>query len=351
MENQNDAFIDPQANVQELPVEPGEPPTEQGKNRRWLLWGCVGLFIICMLVAAGGVYSYNRVKNLFPIVSQNPTAASSTVQPVVSAESATCGRSDQEVILLLAYDQQVEPPFGSDGVRLLRADYAAGQVDLLALPRGLWVVAPQSVQPGLKAASLGELYQYGLEHGGTNLDAARTSASKLVSQALYENFNLSSNNFIVMRLDTFAQILDSLGGIDITLPQSYTLNGQTYPAGPQHWNGSTTLQFVRALPQGQNDWDRFTRQDLVLQALRSSSLAASAAAQLPQVLVQFKSGVTTDLDATSIASLSCLLAQTGAGEIKSESLPQNLVKPGPGVYLIPDYDAVKAYLQAWEQGK
>jgi polyisoprenyl-teichoic acid--peptidoglycan teichoic acid transferase len=344
MENQNDAVMEP------LP-SPEDVPAEKGKNRRWILWGCSGLFIVCMLIVAGGVYSYNRVRNLIPAASQSSTDVSTTEQPVVSAESAYCGRSDQQIILLLAYDQQVEPPYGSDGVRLLRVDYASGQVSLLALPRGLWVVAPQQVQPDLKAAGLGEMYQYGLAHGGTNLDSARTSAALLVSQALTENFDLSANNFIVMRLDTFAQILDSLGGIDITLPQSYTLNGQTYPAGPQHWGGSTTLQFVRALPQDQNDWDRFSRQDLVLQAIRSSSLASSAATHLPELMVQFKTGITTDLDAASIASLSCLLAQTGAGQVTVQSLPPDMVTPGPGTYLIPDYDAIKAYLQAWEQGK
>lgn len=277
-----------------------------------------------------------------PAATQAPAAATPAAM-----QAGTCGRSDQQIILLLGYDAQVEYPYGSDGLRLLRADYADQRIQLLALPRGLWVVAPQELQPTLQAASLGELYQHGLDQGGPDIKEARTSAAHLVAQALYENFGLAAGDFMVLEMATFAQVVDSLGGIDITLPETVTLNGHVYDAGPQHWDGATALLFVRELPVENTEWDRFDRQDLVLQAIKASAASAKGLTETPDLLAGFKDGVTTDLSAFDLASFVCLWQQIPEGHVQVESLPEDMVTQGPGVYLMPDYEAIRDYLQHW----
>jgi anionic cell wall polymer biosynthesis LytR-Cps2A-Psr (LCP) family protein len=328
------------------------------KSKPIILWIVIIFLVVCLLAIAGSVFAWNR---LMPSAQETPlvdvgedaTVALTTESQVTAqpTQPVMCGRSDQQITLLLAYDTMLEYPYGSDGVRLLKVDYANQRIELLALPSRLWVVAPQQAQPALQAASLGELYQYGLNQGGLDVKESRTSAAHLVAQALFDNFGLVSNNFAVIETETFAQLVDSLGGIDITLPMATTLNGQVYNAGTQHWNGATTLNYVRALPAGQDEWDRFARQNLVLSAIKSSAQASSGLTQIPDLLVQFGSGLTTDLSLTDMSDLSCLSKQIPSDQVQIESLPANLVSSGPGIYLMPDYEAMKVYLQGWMSGR
>jgi anionic cell wall polymer biosynthesis LytR-Cps2A-Psr (LCP) family protein len=311
------------------------------------------ILLLLFTIGIGGCSSFSgqilpQSATATPSAEVNVTSATLavTAAPAV-AQAGVCGRSDQQIILLLGYDARVEYPYGSDGLRLLRADYAYQQIQLLALPRGLWVVAPQALQPTLQAASLGELYQYGLEQGGPDIEEARTTAAHLVAQALYENFALAAGHFMVVEMATFVQVVDSLGGIDITLPETVTLNGRVYNAGPQHWDGATALQFVRELPVENTEWDRFERQDLVLQAIKASAASAEWLTQIPDLLDGFMGGVTTDLSAFDLASFVCLWKQIPEGRVQVESLPEDMVTQGPGVYLMPDYEAISDYLQNW----
>lgn len=334
-----------------------ETEKPEKKPRSVILWVVIILLIVCVLGISGSVFAWRRLAQpaqATPLVDVGDATVAvapqsqGTAQP---AQPAQCGRSDQQIILLLAYDTKLEYPYGSDGVRLLKVDYANQRIDLLALPRGLWVLAPQRVQPTLKTASLGELYQYGLDQGGPDVKAARTAAAQLVAQALFDNFGLVSNNFAVLETETFAQVVDSLGGIDVTLPAATTLNGQVYNAGPQHWDGATALLYVRALPAGENDWDRFSRQNLVLQAIKSSRGSISGLTEIPDLLVKFESGMTTDLNTSDMSNFSCLSKQVPPSQVQVESLPAELVSQGPGLYLIPNYDAMTAYLQKWAFGR
>jgi len=330
--------------------------TEKKKPSPLLLWGLFVLALVCVLVVGGSAlaYAWNQVAQPArgtPLVDVKGAPAATAAATSVAAQPGTCRRSGQQIILLLGYDTRVEYPFGSDGLRLLRADYANQRMELLALPRGIWVAVPAEVQPALQAASLGELYQYGLDQGGPDVKDARTTAARLVAQALYDNFGLAPDNFVVAEMQAFQQVVDSLGGIDITLPDDTTLNGQVYTAGAQHWDGATTLAFVRALPTPDTDWDRFARQNLVLQAMKDSSSAPSLLTQLPVLLTQLEAGVTTDLSLSGLADVSCLARQMPQGQVQPQSLPEDLVTQGPGVYLIPDVEAMSAYLQGWASGK
>jgi anionic cell wall polymer biosynthesis LytR-Cps2A-Psr (LCP) family protein len=337
---------------QNNPANPEEPEKPEKKSRSVFLWGAIILLLICLLGGGGSYFAWKRLTQPTPLVDVGEEAAETAAPDLQgTAQPAVCGRSDQQIILLLAYDTMLEYPYGSDGVRLLKVDYANHRIELLALPSRLWVVAPQQVQPTLQAASLGELYQYGLNQGGMDVKEARTAAAQLVAQALFDNFGLVSNNFAVLETETFAQIVDSLGGIDITLPASTTLNGQVYNAGKQHWDGATALEFVRVLPAEQDDWDRFARQNLVLSAIKASAQASSGLTQIPDLLVQFGSGLTTDLSVTDMTDISCLSRQVPADQVQVESLPAELVTPGPGIYLMPDYEAMTAYLQEWMFGR
>ena len=339
----------------EFTENPEDPETEGKKSHSVILWGVIILLLVCVLAGGGTYFGWKRLSQ--PIQSTALVnvgeEATATAAPELrgTAQPAACGRSDQQIILLLAYDAKLEFPYGSDGVRLLKMDYANQRIELLALPRGLWVVAPQEVQPTLQAASLGELYQYGLDQGGLDIKVARAEAARLVAQALFDNFSLVSDNFAVLETETFAQVVDSLGGIDVTLPAATTVDGTVYNAGTQHWDGVTALQYVRALPQGEDDWDRFSRQDLVLSAIKSSAKASSGLAQIPSLLVNFERGLTTDLNAADLVNISCLVKQVPNGQMQVEELPVELVSPGPGVYLMPNYEAMTAYFQKWMFGQ
>ncbi len=91
------------------------------------------------------------------------------------------------------------------------------------------------------------------------------------------------DKYILIDMYVFADIIDLMGGIDLTLEEdlidpSYTTydNGVWstlyYPAGDYHLNGTQTLRVARSRHYS-SDYDRAERQQLILEAIKDKALS------------------------------------------------------------------------------
>lgn len=164
--------------------------------------------------------------------------------------------------------------------------------------------------------------------------------------------------FAAINLLGFKQMVDSIGGVDITVLRA--INDPTYSdeydnltgfylkPGTYHMNGHTALAFVRSRKGvGDNDFTRADRQQQLLTAIRDKLTAGNLLLSLPGLLDAVGNTIATDVPSGRIAALA--QAVQGADMSRLERIvlqPPEYMYAEPfssaGYILIPDLDAIRA---------
>jgi LCP family protein required for cell wall assembly len=116
----------------------------------------------------------------------------------------------------------------------------------------------------------------------------------------------------LVALDGFVDLIDSLGGIDITVVKPVDDPGQVQPdgsvmdvvipAGDYHFDGQMALAYARARRQD-SDYFRMDRQRCVLEAVAEQFDAITLLQRLPQISEAVQAGLVTDLPLTELPDL------------------------------------------------
>ncbi len=114
-------------------------------------------------------------------------------------------------------------------------------------------------------------------------------ASEIVSRITH----LYINKAIVFDFKAFGTIIDTLGGIDVTLAQPFQETQQwgytfSLPAGKNHLNGEQALYYARSRFSS-SDFDRTRRQQQIIQAIKEKAAALGLLSSSSKVLDLFTS--------------------------------------------------------------
>ena len=154
----------------------------------------------------------------------------------------------------------------------------------------------------------------------------------MLARTLELNFGVKVDHYIAVSMDVFVNLVDAIGGIDITLPQE--VDGRTYsdrsarlvfPAGSQHLSGEQALTLGRI--RNVSVFSRAKHQNLVMCAVRKKMESPDALAQIPEIISSFKNHIQTDLTPVQISQLACLGTRIPRGNILYASFPRELFKP------------------------
>jgi len=257
-----------------------------------------------------------------------------TLAPTLKFETQTavppflyCSNS-LPTMTILALGTDVRPgqsrPGLTDVMRAVRVDFQGQRVTTLEFPRDLWVQIPGIENSlGTDHQKLNTAYAYGSpEHGPS-----------LLASTLDLNFGLKADHYMVANMNVFAEVVDTLGGLDITIPPG-GIDGRTssdrserlvFPEGPQHLNGEQALTLARI--RNVSVFTRAKNQNLVLCALRKKVESPEAILQLPAIINSFMSNIQTDLTPGQISQLACLGTQMPRSNILFATFPHELFYP------------------------
>jgi LCP family protein required for cell wall assembly len=206
-------------------------------------------------------------------------------------------------------------------MRAVRVDFQAQRVTTLEFPRDLWVRIP-GIEQNLKTdrQKLNTAYAYGSpEHGPS-----------LLARTLDLNFGLTVDHYIVANMNVFSEVVDALGGLDVTIPAG-GIDGRTssdrsarlvFPEGPQHLDGAQALTLARL--RNVSVFDRAEHQNLVMCALQKKIERPEIILRLPAIINSFMNNVQTDLTPEQISQLACLGTRMPRGNILFASFPRQL---------------------------
>lgn len=213
---------------------------------------------------------------------------------------------DRLNVLLLGSDgrpEELDFP-RTDSLMLLSWDREENTIDLLSLPRDLWVPVPGQDPTKINLVySIGEHESWG---GGVPLLIDTVEA--LINQPIH--------HYLWLDFDGFIQIVDQIGGIPIYVP--WDIVDEKYPtadygyeffelkAGSHVLDGATALKYARTRTQD-GDFNRVGRQqDVVNAIIRQVTHPANSARLLlaaPEILRTMGYSIRTDLSITEILQL------------------------------------------------
>jgi len=142
-----------------------------------------------------------------------------------------------------------------------------------------------------------------------------------------------------------ADLIDTVGSVTVNIPEAFTSGSVTFEPGEQQLNGQQAMLYMRALPESSSEWDRFSRQDLALLALRDKLLSPDVLAKLPELIKIYQKLFVTDLSPAQALDLSCLIQKMSVENIQFKEVSPEMVSPGPEGSMLPDVPAIAEFLK------
>jgi LCP family protein required for cell wall assembly len=188
----------------------------------------------------------------------------------------------EKTIILLGSDQRPGAPDFRTDILIVVVLSPDGSVRLLSFPRDLWVYLPGRFMQRINTAQ---------EYGGFDL-----------LQATFQyNFGFAPQSFVLTDFNGFRSMVDDLGGIDVSVGQTYHdaregyfPQGYTVKAGIVHMDGDTALWYSRSR-ESTGDLDRLRRSQEVVVAIGRKLLSLDGLTRIPQLYQAMRSSVVTDL--------------------------------------------------------
>ncbi|HEX2911196.1 MAG TPA: LCP family protein [Chloroflexia bacterium] len=302
----------------------GPPPVRPSRPRRRFRVGPIigyvllGAFILAVL---GGLFAATRVFNFLGNIS---VQRQDTKGNVVTGSSVTGhGRVN---IVILGVDRRPNDNEGtrSDTILVMSVDQDAKTANMLSIPRDLWVKIPGYGSNRINAAySLGDGERPG--QGGP----------PLVKETILQNFGLKIDYFVEVDFNGFRSIVDAIGGINIDVKkplidneyptEDYGIKRIYIPAGLQHMDGQTALEYARSR-HSDSDLGRNQRQQEVVLAVREQgiNLGLITNTKLQSAL---QGAIKTDLQPGDILGLAQIAVGMKRDAIKQFSIDANSAHP------------------------
>jgi LCP family protein required for cell wall assembly len=255
------------------------------------------------------------------LVTFAPTVSFPTNTPV-----AKCNGPGIMNVLVIGSDARGDNyTYGlADAIRLVRIDFVTPKVTVLEFPRDLWVEIPHIADnlDGQTHEKLNQAFLYG--NPGFKYWDEPSQGSGLLALTLNVNFGAKIDHYLTVNMRTFENIVNAVGGIDVTIKDKETARTTDLPIGTHHLNGSEALKLVRNRESG--IFERADNQNIVLCALRKKLTSPAIVTQIPELIEAFQDNIRTDFTPAQLSQLACLASQMPPENVSLVSFPANLFK-------------------------
>jgi len=297
------------------------PPRVRRPRRRWSWKRRIGvtLLLVLLLIVIWSIAGYLSFRGGVAKANERLQKTSPGIERVLASQDGAV-LSNPTTILMLGRDfantDQRVTLNHSDSIMVLRTDPSRHRLAYLSIPRDLRVAIPGNGEQKINAA---------MQIGGPAL-VVRTI------EALTGNA-LRINHVMIVDFANFKDLIDNVGGIDITVPAPILSNkfdcpydaagcarwkGWRFAKGRQHMDGRRALIYSRIrenqLDPRDTDITRGGRQQAVLRAALHKLLGFGTFVKLPFNGKSLMRPLTTDLSAWQFVQLGWVLKRAGDGK-------------------------------------
>lgn len=343
---------------------PPNEPTRGGhgkkrKKKRMPVWQKVIIIvlvviILLMVTAVAAVWMKlnginriqigNEVQTSEDFEQDDPDAEDTINDDSITFAETDKVHADEDVIniLLIGRDSRnADTERGrSDSMIVVSLNRKTQQISMVSLMRDCYVQIP--------------------EHKNNKLNSAFAFGGyELMDKTISQNFGIEIDYNVGVNFDGFEQVVDKLGGIDITL----TADEADYMAlwgfpdmveGVNHMTGEQALCYARTRYVGTgkeaNDFGRTYRQRVVMTTVYQEMMKKSLP-EIWSILDSIMDCVETDMTNTEIISIGTEFYNMGIDNLQSYRLPQDDEYTDEKIdgmsVLVVDFDAAQQHLQEW----
>lgn len=169
----------------------------------------------------------------------------------------------------------------TDTIMVATVDFEQQKVSVLQIPRDTFV------GKATPTGKINAIYNRGKDWDYNGLEG--------LSQMIYEMFQLNIDHYVTLKMDGFADIVDSIGGVEMNVPVDMELNGTYVSAGTQVLNGKQAIAVVRTRNVYNNgDLGRIETQRAFLSAFVQKCLSLGVG-DMTRLIPQCFDSVNTDV--------------------------------------------------------
>jgi LCP family protein required for cell wall assembly len=237
-------------------------------------------------------------------------------------------------ILLLGLDQRLDDaddePYRTDSIVVFTIDPYSKTAGAFSIPRDTWVEIPDGSGGVFTQSRINEAYEFG-EY--TYLKGYPGGGPRLAIDTIQHNFGIPIDYYVLMNWASFIDIIDELGGIDVTIPEyaydpaysDCSFCQSVYPVeflpGTEHMDGDRALAYAR-IRKSDNDFKRIERQQIVMRAVATKALSLNLldVTNAKDLYDRYTESVRTNIPAVKVPGLALLGKQIGAEKIRMVSM-------------------------------
>ncbi len=225
------------------------------------------------------------------------------------------------------YTEPTNQTARTDTLMYISLDPANAKINLLSIPRDLWVSIPGVGENRINTA---HFYAEANSPG---------SGPEAVRQTIERNFGLYPDYFIRVRFENFREIVNSLGGITVILEKPMA----GYDAGVHHLNGNKALAFARNR-SGSDDFFRMERGQLLVKSALAELKRPVNWTKLPKFTSSLLKSMETDIPFWLYPRIFLSLLLAGERGINAQTISRDMVVPnttsGGAQVLIPVWEKI-----------
>jgi polyisoprenyl-teichoic acid--peptidoglycan teichoic acid transferase len=293
---------------------PGPMPSAPRRRRRigrWIAAGLVGILALAVVWSVLGYRSFSH--GVGEANARLPGDARGQL-----AKDGGSPLSEPTTTLVIGTDGGRAPgregANRSDSLMLVRTDPSKHRMAYLSIPRDLRVEIP-----GYGTAKINAANQYG--------------GPALTIETVRALTGLEIDHVVVVDFDAFRDLIDALGGIDVTVPapilskpfdcpyskeRCRDWEGWRFAKGKQHMDGRRALAYsrirVNQLDPSETDVQRTERQQAVADAIGEKLASPATFVRLPFIGDSLAAPLTTDLSAWELGQLGWVRFRAGSGK-------------------------------------
>lgn len=164
--------------------------------------------------------------------------------------------------------------------------------------------------------------------------------------------SIKIDNYVVVSIDAFKEIVDAIGGVDMYVPQDmyYTDNAAglyiNLKEGQQHLDGEQAEQLIRFRRYPEGDVARVRTQQLFLEAFAKQITSPSIITKIPKLVNVLFDSVQTDVALTEITQYYKYLTNFDLANLDLQIIPGEAAYENGISYFFPDENQMDAFLDS-----
>ena len=210
----------------------------------------------------------------------------------------------------------------ADAILLVSMENATGKVRILNIPRDTWV--PMAQEKG--ETRLSHVYAVG--------------GAPLMVRTINQMFGISIHQYVVIDLDTFAKIIDAVGGIDIYVERDMDYDDPEaglsihMRQGYRHLDGVGAECYLRYRSDDLGDLGRTQRQQKFVKAFYAKLLRVDTLPKVPQIADILKQNVTTSAELFDSVHIGNVVRKLNAQPPRTIMLPGDFARDDDTVWIM-----------------